>query len=55
VRLFVLIFKLPFSIVSTRNAGPKADPDGLLPRGVPPKIVLPPFGVIENSVVLVVL
>lgn len=29
---------------STLNAGPKADPDGLLPNGVPPSKILPPLG-----------
>jgi hypothetical protein len=46
----LLTCKLPFSIVSTLNAGPRADPEGLLPRGFPPKTVLPPFGTIENRV-----
>lgn len=54
VKLLKLTSRLPFSIVSTLNAGPKADPDGLLPNGVPAKRVLPPFGTIENLVTFVV-
>lgn len=42
-------------MLSTRKEGPKTDPEGLLPRGVPPRIVLPPLGVIEKGETLVTL
>jgi hypothetical protein len=38
--------------VSTLKAIPSALPEGLFPRGYPPKIVLPPLGTKENKVTL---
>ena len=52
VKLSAFTSKLPLYIVSTLKAGPKAEPEGLFPRGFPPKIVLPPLGTIEKRVTL---
>lgn len=55
-RKFVKFFNSmpPLYIVSTLNADPNAEPDGLLPKGFPPRIGLPPFGTIGNSVTFAV-